>query len=114
MDDNPPFLAPQKICGAEIGLAIPRLEKTAMQVPAYISERRSSWLDVAATWLIAAFVLGLVSLSGSVFGYRSQYVGKAEPPCLTSVAQVHDGFKQGSDDPVYRVHAQVTAPLSAR
>ena len=85
-----------------------------MQTPQYISERQSSWRDIAATWLVAALVLGLVGLSGSVFGYRSQHVVEAGPPVLTAVAEVHDGFKQHGDDHVYRVSAQVTVPLNAR
>jgi hypothetical protein len=85
-----------------------------MQNPEYISERQSSWQDVAATWIVAALVLGFVGLSGSVFGYRSQHVTEAGPPVMTAVAEVHDGFKQHGDDQVYRVSAQVAATVNAR
>jgi hypothetical protein len=85
-----------------------------MQTPQYISERQSSWRDIAATWLVAALVLGLVGLSGSVFGYRSQHVTEAGPPVMTAVAAAHDGFKQHGDDQVYRVSAQVAATVNAR
>ncbi len=85
-----------------------------MQTPEYISERGSSWRDIAAMWLVAAFVLGLVGRSGSVFGYRSQHVVEAGPPVMTAVAEVHDGFKQHGDDQVYRVSAQVAATVNAR
>ncbi len=85
-----------------------------MQNPEYISERGSSWRDIAAMWLVAAFVLGLVGLSGSLFGYRSQHVAEAGPPVMTAVAEVHDGFKQHGDHQVYRVSAQVAATVNAR
>ena len=85
-----------------------------MQTPQYISERQSSWRDIAATWLIAALVLGLVGVSGSVFGYRSQHVAEAGPPVMTAVAEVPDGFKQHGDHQVYRVSAQVAATVNAR
>jgi hypothetical protein len=84
-----------------------------MQTPEYISERGSSWRDIAAMWLVAAFVLGLVGLSGSLFGYRSQHVAEAGLPVMTAVAEVHDGFKQHGDDQVYRVSAQVAATVNA-
>ena len=85
-----------------------------MQNPAYISERQSSWQDFAATWIVAALVLGFVSLSGSMCGYRSQYVAEAGPPVMTTVAEVNSSPRQHGDDQVYRVSAQVTAPLNAR
>ena len=85
-----------------------------MQTPEYISERGSSWRDIAAMWLVAAFVLGLVGLSGSLFGYRSQHVAEAGPPVMTALAAAHDGFEQRGDDKFYRVSAQVTVPLNAR
>jgi hypothetical protein len=86
----------------------------AMQNPEYISERGCSWRDIAAMWLVAAFVLGLVGLSGSLFGYRSQHVVEAGPPVMTIVAEVHEGFKQHGDDKFYRVSAQVAVPVNAR
>ncbi len=55
-----------------------------MQIPEYISEHESSWRDVAATWLVAAFVVGLVSLGGTVFGNQNQHVAKAEPPIMAT------------------------------
>jgi len=85
-----------------------------MQTPEYISERQSSWRDVAATWIVAAIVLGLVGLSGSLFGYRSQHVVEAGPSAMTAVAAAHEGFKQRGDDQVYRVSAQVAATVNAR
>ena len=85
-----------------------------MQTPQYISERQSSWRDIAAMWLVAAFVLGLVGLSGNLFGYRSQHVAEAGPPVMTTVAEVNSSPKRHGDDQVYRVSAQVTAPLNAR
>ena len=85
-----------------------------MQNPEYISERQSSWQDVAATWIVAALVFGFVGLSGSLFGYRSQHVTEAGPPVMTAVAAVHDGIKQHGDDQVYRVSAQVAATVNAR
>ncbi len=85
-----------------------------MQNPEYISERQSSWQDVAATWIVAALVLGFVGLSGSLFGYRSQHVAEAGPPVMTALAAAHDGFEQRGDDKFYRVSAQVTVPLNAR
>jgi hypothetical protein len=85
-----------------------------MQTPEYISERGSSWRDIAAMWLVAVVVLGLVGLSGSVFGYRSQHVAEAGPPVMTAVAEVHDGFKQHGDDKFYRVSNQVSATVNTR
>ena len=81
-----------------------------MQTPEYISERGCSWRDIAAMWLVAALVLGLVGLSGSVFRYRSQHVAEAGPPILTTVAKVNDGLKQPGDDQVNRVIA-ATIPM---
>ena len=84
-----------------------------MQNPGYISERSSSWRDVAATWIIAAVVMGIVAGYGSLFGYRSQLVAVANPPVLTSAAEASSG-KEDDRGRVYRVSARASVPFEAR
>ena len=85
-----------------------------MQSPGYISERSSSWREVAVTWIIAAVVFGLVGLAGNLFGYRSQHVAEAELPVMAALTDEDVGHKYHVDGQSYRASAQVSVVANAR
>ena len=85
-----------------------------MQSPEYITERSSSWRDVAATWIVAGIVLALVGLSGSLFGYRSQHPSAADLPVMTALAEPETDKQSLGGRHSQRVSAEVSAPSSAR
>ena len=85
-----------------------------MQSPSYITERRTSWRDVVATWIVAAVVLGLIGLSGSLFGYRSQHPSAADLPVMTALTEPEVGWQSIGDHESHRVSAEVSASPDAR
>ena len=85
-----------------------------MQSPGYITERSSSWRDVAATWIVAGIVLGLVGLSGSLFGYRSQHPSAADLPVMTALTEPEVGRQSIGYRQSHRVSAEVSIPTGGR
>ena len=85
-----------------------------MRSPGYVTERGSSWREVAATWIIAAVVLGLVGFSGCMFGYRSQPPADTGPALMTTAAEADVDRRSRGWCRTHRVSAQTSARLNAR
>ena len=58
-----------------------------MRMPQHIAERRASWRDVIAGWLVAALVFGLIGLSDAVFRVRADQTKAAERANLAVAAK---------------------------